>query len=42
MKTFLAAIMLMANLSLDEIILDIYNAVTEIGEGAFSGCKINL
>ena len=32
MKSLLAVILLVANLSLDDIILDIYNAATEIGE----------
>ncbi len=32
MKSILAVILLVANLSLDDIVLDIYNAVTELGE----------
>ena len=41
-KTFLAVILLVANFSLDDIILDIYNAVTEFGEVDYEQLQTDL
>ena len=42
MKNFLAVILLITNLSLDEIILDIYNAKAEFGEVDFEQLQTDL
>ena len=42
MKSFLAVILLVANFSIDEIILDIYNAATEIGEVDYEQLQTDL
>lgn len=42
MKSLLAVILLVANLSLDDIILDIYNAATEIGEIDYEQLQTDL
>ena len=42
MKSFLAVIFLLAQLSLDDIVLDIYNAVTEIGETDYEQLQSDL
>lgn len=41
-KTILAAILLITNLSLDDIILDIYNAVSELGETDYEQLQTDL
>ena len=41
-KSLLAVILLVANVSLDDIILDIYNAVTEIGEADYEQLQTDL
>lgn len=41
-KSLIAAILLIANLSLDDIILDIYNAVTELGEVDYEQLQTDL
>ena len=42
MKSLLAAILLIANLSLDDIILDIYNAATEVEDVDFEQLQSDL
>lgn len=42
MKGLLAAILIVANLSLDDIILDIYNAATELGETDYEQLQTDL
>ncbi|MBO7456771.1 MAG: helix-hairpin-helix domain-containing protein [Paludibacteraceae bacterium] len=42
MKALLAAILLVANLSLDDVILDIYNAATELGETDYEQLQTDL
>ena len=42
MKSLLAIILLVANISLDDIILDIYNAVTEFGEVDYEQLQTDL
>ena len=42
MNNVLAVILLVANLSLDDIILDIYNAVTELGEVDYEQLQTDL
>ena len=42
MKSLIAAILLIANFSLDDIILDIYNAVSEIGEVEYEQLQADL
>ena len=42
MKSVLAVILLVANLNLDDIILDIYNAVTELGEVDYEQLQTDL
>ena len=42
MNSVLAVILLVANLSLDDIILDIYNAVTELGEVDYEQLQTDL
>lgn len=41
-KALLAAILLVANLSLDDVILDIYNAATELGETDYEQLQTDL
>ena len=42
MKSLIAVILMVANLSLDEVILDIYNAVSEFGEADFEQLQTDL
>ena len=42
MKSLIAVILMVANLSLDEVILDIYNAVSEFGEADFEQIQTDL
>ena len=42
MKSLIAVILMVANLSLDEVILDIYNAVSEFGETDFEQLQTDL
>lgn len=41
-KSLIAVILMVANLSLDEVILDIYNAVSEFGEADFEQLQTDL
>ena len=41
-KSLIAAILLIANLSLDDVILDIYNAATELGEVDYEQLQTDL
>ena len=42
MKSLIATILLIANLSLEDIILDIYNAATELGEVDYEQLQTDL